>query len=87
MLTFIFAIIGLFIIIGLISMLGDLENSIISCVIGIMGILVLYGLVTGAMSFMFWLGYIIGPPYAIIVTILLILSPIIALYLYSKYFE
>ena len=39
------------------------------------------------MDFMFWLGYIIGPPYAIIVTILLVISPIVALYLYSKYFE
>lgn len=83
MLTFIFAIIGLLIIIGLISMLNDLENSIISCVIGIMGILVIYGLVTGVMDFMFWLGYQIGP-YSIIVTILLILSPFIILYLYDK---
>lgn len=62
----------------------DLENSIVSCFIGIIGIFVLYGLVTGAMDFMFWLGYQIGPGYAILVMILLIVCPIVFLYLYDK---
>lgn len=84
MLTFIFAIIGLLIIIGLISMLGDLGNSMITCVIGIIGILVVYGLVAGAINFVFWLGYQIGPQNAIVVTILLILTPFIIWFLYSK---
>ena len=68
-------------------MLADFEDSVFTCILGIIGIISIYGIVAGAMDFMFWLGYIIGPPYAIIVTILLVISPIVALYLYSKYFE
>lgn len=87
MIMFIFGIIGLLFIIGVFSMLGDLENSAIECILGIVGIFLIYAIISGAMDFMFWLGYIIGPPQAIVVTILLVISPIVALYLYSKYFE
>lgn len=84
MLTFIFAIIGLFVIIGIISILSDFKNSAMECIIGIAFILVLYGLITGVMDFMFWLGYQIGPPYAILVTILLIVSPFVIFFVYGK---
>ena len=52
--------------------------------LGASPLLVLYGLITGVIDFMFWLGYQIGPPYAILVTILLIISPFILWYLYDK---
>ena len=84
MLTFILAIIGLFVIIGIISILSDFKNSAMECIIGIAFILVLYGLITGVMDFMFWLGYQIGPPYAILVTILLIVSPFVIFFVYGK---
>ena len=84
MLTFIFAIIGLFVIIGIISILSDFKNSAMECIIGIAFLLVLYGLITGVMDFMFWLGYQIGPPYAILVTILLIVSPFVIFFVYGK---
>lgn len=84
MFTFILAIIGLFFIIGLISMLADFQNSAIECIIGIVGILVLYGLITGVMDFFFWLDNQIGPGYTIVVIILLIICPIIIWYLYDK---
>ena len=81
MLTFIFAIIGLLVIIGVISILSDFKNRGLECIIGIAFILVLYGLITGVIDFMFWLGYQIGPPYAILVTILL------NYYCFSSYFN
>lgn len=81
---FIFGIIGLLFIVGVISLLADFENSVLTCLFGIIGIFSIYAIVTGVMDFMFWLGYIIGPPYAIVVTILLVLSPFIILYLYDK---
>lgn len=84
MLTFIFAIIGLLVIIGVISILSDFKNSGLECIIGIAFILVLYGLITGVIDFMFWLGYQIGPPYAILVTILLIVSPFVIWFAYNK---
>lgn len=87
MITFILGIIGIFLIIGIISAIADFQNSAIECILGIIVLISIYAIISGAMEFMFWLGYQIGPPYAIIVTILLIISPILALYLYSKYFE
>lgn len=84
MLTFIFGIIGILVIIGLFSFLSDFQNNAIECILGILVLISIYAIISGAMSFMFWLGYIIGPPYAIVVTILLILSPFILLFLYNK---
>ena len=76
MIMFIFGIIGLLFIVGVISLLADFENSVFHCILGIIGIISIYAIVAGLMDAIFY-----GPSFIMehVESVLLILIFVISL--------